>query len=179
MTALVWAANILGWPIIHLGTAWIFLTLPAGSFSRDNFIFKARAWERDGAVYRHWFVISRWKSWLPDGAPWMGGMSKKRVARRDPDYLFAFLLETRRAEFAHWCMIACLPVFLPWNPWWARIVMAIYAIGANVPCILAQRYNRLILARLLKTLEARSRSGRDSGLTGMASQKTFHCPTDR
>ncbi|MCF7734052.1 MAG: hypothetical protein K9N23_20380 [Akkermansiaceae bacterium] len=36
-----------------------------------------------------------------------------------------------------------------WNSWWADAVMAAYAIAANLPCILAQRYNRLRLRRLL------------------------------
>jgi glycosyl-4,4'-diaponeurosporenoate acyltransferase len=153
MTAWIWTANILGWPIIHLATAWVVLRRPAEDFSYDGFLFEARSWERGGRFYRDWLRIHHWKSLLPDGAPWVGGMSKKRVAERNRDYLYVFMLETRRAEFAHWCMVACLPIFFIWNPPWARIVMTVYAIGANAPCILAQRYNRVVLTRLLEKLD--------------------------
>jgi glycosyl-4,4'-diaponeurosporenoate acyltransferase len=40
-------------------------------------------------------------------------------------------------------------VFFLWNPWWGDAVIIVYAIGANLPCILAQRYNRLRLRHLL------------------------------
>jgi glycosyl-4,4'-diaponeurosporenoate acyltransferase len=93
--------------------------------------------------------IRSWKSRLPNGAPWLGGFSKGRIAQRDERYLERFIAETRRAEFAHWCMLLCLPVFFLWNPPWACGVMTLYAITANVPCIAAQRYNRITLTRLL------------------------------
>ena len=34
-------------------------------------------------------------------------------------------------------------------PWWLGIAMAGYAVVANVPCILVQRYNRARLERML------------------------------
>ena len=61
--------------------------------------------------YRDRFAIRTWKSLLPDGAPWLGGFAKKKLRGRNRAYLAQFLLETRRAEVAHWCMLACLPVF--------------------------------------------------------------------
>lgn len=157
MTALVWAANILGWPVLHLVTASIVLRLPVDRFSRGSFLDKSWGWERGGKFYRKWLGIHRWKGLLPDGAPWVGGFSKKQLAHRDREYLYRFLLETRRAEFAHWCMFLCLPVFFLWNPLWACLVMTAYAIGANVPCILAQRYNRQVLARMLRRMSQRTR----------------------
>ena len=45
--------------------------------------------------------------------------------------------------------LGCAPVFFLWNPWWADLVMVAYALAANLPCILAQRYNRLRFQRLL------------------------------
>jgi len=42
-----------------------------------------------------------------------------------------------------------VPIFFLWNPWWADLIIVIYAVAANVPCILAQRYNRLRFHRLL------------------------------
>ena len=86
---------------------------------------------------------------LPDGAPWLGGFSKKKLNARDPGCLAQFLVETRRAEIAHWCMLACFPIFFLWNPPWACGVMCAYAVAANLPCIVAQRFNRMAITRLV------------------------------
>lgn len=151
MTVLVWAANFLGWPIIHVFISSAALRLPQETFARDCWLTAPRCWERDGRFYRERFAIRHWKRWLPDGAPWLGGFAKKKLLTRDALYLAQFLIETRRAETAHWCMLACLPIFLLWNPPWACWVMSAYAVAVNLPCILAQRYNRLILNRPART----------------------------
>ncbi len=150
MTALVWAANLLGWPAIHMSVAFATLRLPLDLFAKDTWITSPRHWERDGRPYREWLAICKWKYLLPDGAPWFGGFPKKKLRARDPAYLTQFLIETRRAQVAHWCMLACLPVFFLWNPPWARLVMSAYALAANLPCIAVQRYNRLALDRLVR-----------------------------
>ena len=151
MNALVWTANILGWPVIHLAVASVALRLPAHLFAKDSWVTAPRRWEREGRLYRDWLRIRRWKSLLPDGAPWLGGFAKNRIRSLDPSYLGKFLLETRRAELAHWCMLLCLPLFFLWNPPWACLVMTVYALAANMPCILTQRYNRIVLYRVVRT----------------------------
>ena len=45
--------------------------------------------------------------------------------------------------------LGCAPLFFLWNPWWADLIMLTYALMANLPCIFAQRYNRLRFQRLL------------------------------
>jgi glycosyl-4,4'-diaponeurosporenoate acyltransferase len=150
MTALVWVANLLGWPLIQLSFAFVAVRLPARLFAQENWITVPRRWEREGRLYRNWLGIRRWKSLLPDGAPWLGGFAKKRINGRDASYLNQFLAETRRAEVAHWCMLLCLPLFFLWNPPWACLVMTAYAVAANLPCILAQRYNRIVLERVVR-----------------------------
>jgi len=157
MSALVWGANLLGWPAIHLSISSIFLHLPLKGFANDSWLTTPRRWERDGHLYRNSFAVRRWKAFLPDGAPWLGGFAKKELGSHDPAYLARFLLETRRAELAHWCMFCCLPVFFLWNPPWACCLMTVYALAANLPCIVAQRYNRIVLQRLLAT-ESRSQA---------------------
>lgn len=152
MSALVWAANVLGWPAIHLSISGTFLRLPPKRFENDGWLTAPRRWERHGRLYRDRFAIRRWKTLLPDGAPWLGGFAKKELRSRDLMYLSRFILETRRAELAHWCMFCCLPVFFLWNPPWACCVMTLYALAANLPCIVAQRYNRLVLARVTATV---------------------------
>lgn len=150
MTALIWTANILGWPLIHILIARLTLRLPLERFAGNHRLYASHAWEQDGRFYRKWLAIRRWKALLPDGAPWLGGFSKKRLASRDASYMRTFILETRRAEFAHWCMLFCFPIFFLWNPPWACWVMTGYAICANAPCIVAQRYNRLVLTKVLR-----------------------------
>lgn len=151
MNTLVWAANLLGWPAIHLSISRAFLHLPACWFEHDNWLTSSRRWERSGRLYRNHLSVRSWKALLPDGAPLLGGFAKKQLRSRDLIYLRRFLLETRRAELAHWCMLCCLPLFFLWNPVWACGVMTLYALSANMPCIVAQRYNRMILARLIET----------------------------
>jgi glycosyl-4,4'-diaponeurosporenoate acyltransferase len=151
MIAVVWAANVLGWPVIHLAIGSAGLRVPEHIFARDTWLTAPRPWERDGHVYRDWFAIRKWKSLLPDGSPWLGGFAKKKLLERKPTALAQFLIETRRAEIAHWFMLGCLPIFFVWNPPWARWVMAVYALAANLPCILAQRYNRFVLNRIART----------------------------
>jgi glycosyl-4,4'-diaponeurosporenoate acyltransferase len=150
MSIFVWIANIFGWPVIQIAISYASLQLPAEKFDQDNWITESRKWERGGRVYRDWFQIRKWKQMLPDGASWLGGFPKEKLNAREPDCLAQFLIETRRAEVAHWCMMACFPIFFLWNPPWACCVMCAYAVGANLPCILAQRYNRMAISRLVR-----------------------------
>ncbi len=150
MTALMWAANLLGWPVIHLSVASAILRLPPRLFAHDSWLTAPRRWERDGRLYRDWFAVRDWKSLLPDAAPWFGGFAKKKLRACDPAYIARFLIETRRAEVAHWGMLACTPVFFLWNPAWACWLMAAYGFAANLPCIVTQRHNRFALGRILR-----------------------------
>ena len=151
MIALVWATNVLGWPILHIAIGLTALRVPSHFFARDTWLTAARTWEQDGDVYRDWLGIRKWKYLLPDAAPLFGGFAKKKLLERNPTYLAQFLIETRRAEIAHWCMLCCLPLFLIWNPPLARCVMTAYALAANLPCIFVQRYNRFTLNRIVST----------------------------
>jgi glycosyl-4,4'-diaponeurosporenoate acyltransferase len=109
-----------------------------------------RAWERGGRLYEGVFGIKGWKGWLPDAARWFGGgFAKGTLAANHPDYLRRFVRETWRGELCHWAALGFAPVFFLWNPWWADLVMFGYALLANLPCIVVQRYNRLRLQRLL------------------------------
>ncbi|MFP5233625.1 MAG: glycosyl-4,4'-diaponeurosporenoate acyltransferase [Acidobacteriota bacterium] len=151
MTAWIWTANLLGWPVIQLSISFFALRLPAHLFAQDLWMTAPRRWERGGHLYRDWLGVRRWKLWLPDGAFWMGGFTKKRLNSRDRVYLARFVLETRRAELAHWSMLLLLPLFFLWNPPWAWVLMTAYAFSANLPCIVAQRYNRIVLERVLES----------------------------
>jgi glycosyl-4,4'-diaponeurosporenoate acyltransferase len=138
------ALNCIGWPVIQLGLAWLFTRLPVEWFNPPG--------PRAGGLwlYERACFIRRWKDRLPDAARWFsGGFAKGELAGARPDYLRRFIQETWRGELCHWCALLFMPVFFLWNPWWGDAVIAAYAIVANVPCILAQRYNRIRLRRLL------------------------------
>jgi len=138
--------NCVGWPVIQLGLALLFTKLPFDGFHP----LRGGTGKHESWIYERIFRIKSWKDKLPDAAGWFGGgFQKRRLAGKDADYLGRFIQETWRGELCHWCALAFVPVFFLWNPWWADIVIVVYAVMANVPCILAQRYNRIRLRRVL------------------------------
>jgi glycosyl-4,4'-diaponeurosporenoate acyltransferase len=138
--------NVVGWLSIQIGLAWAFTKMPADWFNPNTPFL----WERSGRFYEVVFRIKAWKDRLPDGAQWFsGGFAKGGLAGKDLDYLRQFMRETWRGELCHWAAIACAPVFFLWNPWWGDLIILAYALAANLPCILAQRYNRGRFQRLL------------------------------
>ena len=82
------------------------------------------------------------------------------MAQGDVEVMEQFLLETRRAEHAHWGMVAGVAVTLLWNPWWATPANVAVAVGSNVPCIAVQRYNRARLRRAIVAVRRRATSAR-------------------
>jgi len=146
MKLFVITLNVVGWPLIQLTLARLFLLLPDALFAEDSWLTRERWFERGGEVYRRLFLVQQWKDALPDGASWLGGRRKK-LASRSTDSLATFAIETRRGEIAHWSMLLCTPVFYIWNPLWACAVMTLYGLATNVPCILVQRANRIKIGR--------------------------------
>ena len=115
MIPLIVTVNVLGWPVIHVVLAWLFIRLPDECFAEDSWLTRQRDIERSGLHYRTTFAVQRMKRLLPDGAPWLGGRSKTKIKGRNSAELNTFMLETRRAEVAHWCMLLCTPVFYLWK----------------------------------------------------------------
>jgi len=137
--------NCAGWPLIQLGLAWAFTRMPDGWFHPPGSL------PGEGWCLRHVFWVKHWKDRLPDAAAWFsGGFAKRSLHGSQPEYLRRFIRETWRGELCHWCAIAFVPVFFLWNPPWADGVILAYALAANLPCILAQRHNRLRLQRVLR-----------------------------
>jgi glycosyl-4,4'-diaponeurosporenoate acyltransferase len=130
--------------------------IPSDRLGHDRGILRLTRIEQGGRVYERVLRVKRWKDLLPEaGNLFRGGFSKRRVLRHDREYLEEFVVATRRAELAHWPILAVGPLFFLWNPWWLGIAMVGYAVVANVPCILVQRYNRARLERMLLTGERR------------------------
>lgn len=141
--------NIAAWMLFHLGLAALATALPLRRFRPDGWVCRPRRWEGGGQVYERLFAVRRWKGLLPEGVNLLGtGFRKGRLERRDAAYLQRFYLETCRAETAHWWVWLCGPLFFLWNPPWAGWIMVVYATAVNLPCIIAQRYNRLRLAAM-------------------------------
>jgi glycosyl-4,4'-diaponeurosporenoate acyltransferase len=144
------AVDVVAWAVIHSSTGYLVHRIPARRFDHDTWLTRARRFEGDGALYVRTFRIKRWKAWLPEaGALFAGGFDKKRLVATHAAHLATFARETRRAELGHWLAFAAAPLFALWNPGWVAAVMVVYAAAANGPCILAQRYNRLRIRRIL------------------------------
>lgn len=143
------AINSIGWLVVQLSIAAILTRMSSRHFRTDGLLPGVRGWEI--SLYRRWFRIRRWKRKLPDGSPWVGGGFRKQdLATRCPNHLHQLEIETRRGEAAHWLMLTCFPIFFLWNPPWAWLLIALYAVAANLPCILVQRYNREVVRRMLR-----------------------------
>ncbi len=143
--------NVLAWLGIQLGLAWTMTQILPEQFNPRCKWARLRLWESSGGVYARFFAIKLWKDWLPDAASWFnGGFAKAKLRAYTPDFLERFLRETWRGELTHWLALLTLPVFAIWNPGWGIAVNAGYAVAANLPCILVQRYNR---ARFMRVLE--------------------------
>ena len=149
------ALDALAWLILQPSIAWLVTRLPATSFRPDAWLYRARRWERQGEIYQSLMAVRRWKGALPSGGPWLGGFRMQRIASSHPGYLWRWLQETCRAEIAHWLQILVAPLFFLWNPPVAGGIIVLYALAANLPCIVVQRHNRPRLRRLAQKAAAR------------------------
>ena len=131
------------WAVIQTLISYLCLKVPDRYFNTERFPFAPFGFEQKGAFYRKWLLVHKWKKYLPDGGALMGvEFRKKNLEHVTQDNLQRFLLESCRAEMTH--VIAILPFWIfgfiaPPEVIW---MMLIYAVAVNLPCIIAQRYNR-------------------------------------
>jgi glycosyl-4,4'-diaponeurosporenoate acyltransferase len=138
------------WLCINLGVARAVSLLPRDSFNPRSWLYREREWEKKPRAYERLFRVKRWKGWLPEGAAVSRNAFRKRhLVNSDPVYLEMFVQETCRAELLHWIIFFFCPLFFIWNPWYAGLLIVVYAAVANLPCVIAQRYNRMRLNRVL------------------------------
>lgn len=146
--------NVVLWLVIHLTIAYIATALPERLINVNSKLYGEMKWEKGGKIYDDLFRIRRWKELLPDGsALFKKGFRKKRMVSMNKEYVEKFILEICRAELTHWIVILFSPLFFIWNPWWAGLIMIVYAFAANMPCILAQRYNRIRFRKILEKMK--------------------------
>ena len=151
--------DILIWTLIHFAVVIAMLSLPIRLFDIEAWPFRARFFEFDGRLYERGLRVRAWKHRLPDGAdilPWRG-FPKRQLEQRSVAYLDRFARETCRAELTHILTMIWAPLFFLWNPVWVGFVMIGYALAENLPLIVAQRYNRIRLARILAAHAAREK----------------------
>ncbi len=142
--------DVAAWMLIHVVVGYVAHRLSISHFASDNVITRGRRFERDGELYQRLLRVKRWKAWLPEaGTFFRGGFDKKRLPIAADAGLERYIQETRRAEIVHWITAGAAPFFFVWNPIRAGLVMLAYAVVANGPCIIALRYNRLRLERIV------------------------------
>ncbi|MGI8684492.1 MAG: hypothetical protein ACR2MO_05290 [Acidimicrobiales bacterium] len=142
------AADAAAWACVQVATGYLAHRLPDRLLAADTWLLRERSWERGGRFYVETARIRRWKGLLPEaGAFFAGGVSKRTLGGRTADDLARLARETRRAELAHWLMMLPTPVFVACNRPLLAPFMPVYALAVNVPCIAAQRYNRIRLLR--------------------------------
>lgn len=135
-------------------SAYIFFLMPKEWFNPNSFVFKEKKWEKEGRIYEKIFLIKRWKKLLPDGAAtFKKGFRKKKLNATSKEYFSEFILESCRAEATHIPPIFLSFLFGLYNPPQIVLIMLIFAIIVNLPCILAQRYNRIRLSRIVRKLD--------------------------
>lgn len=140
--------NIVAWGIIHISVAYGATITPLKMINTNLWLFKKRNFEKNGKLYTKYFKIKKWKHLLPDGsAMFKSGFRKKHLKSTKIEYIDRFIIELCRAEITHWIVILFSPVFFLWNYEWVGYIMILYSLIANLPCILAQRYNRIRFIR--------------------------------
>jgi glycosyl-4,4'-diaponeurosporenoate acyltransferase len=150
----LWALckNAILFSLIGVSVAILGALLPDRLFEKDAFPYRSYAWEKGGRFYQKVFRVGKWKERLPDASRFVRYVfCKKRMQTLDAEYLSDFIRETRRAELSHWFLICISPTFFLWNTSGWGVAMCLCGIFGNIPFIIAQRYNRPRLLRLLRS----------------------------
>ena len=159
--------DVVAWTVIGVSVGYGMHRVPLSRLDHDTWLTRPRHTERGGRAYER-LGIRRWKDRTPElGGLFAGGVSKRSSGGRSR--LERYAAETRRAEYTHWLVMAAAPLFALWNPWFLTIAMVVYALVANLPCVMIQRYNRARVTRIAERVAARStRPGPDEGRASTA-----------
>lgn len=142
--------DAVAWAFFHLTISFCTVRIPFRWFIRHERFFRTIRFERHGDTWQQLFRVKQWKQLIPDGTMFVrNGYNKKSLHGNDIASLDEFIVESRRAELTHWMSIVPAALFFLWNPIWAGWLNVAYAVLFNVPIIMAQRYNRPRLERLV------------------------------
>lgn len=146
--------SFLLWPVFQIFFAELCQRLPSSWFNSQKGYFQTYPFEQDGKLYQKLFAIKKWKKYLPDGAAVKkSGYRKKHMKDFSNQNLAKFLEESCRAELGHLLPITSFWIFGLFLPPIGICFMLLYALAVNLPCILAQRYNRPRLLQMMKKRE--------------------------
>ena len=135
--------NIVAWFIIHFTISALCFYIPLRCFLKDTPFLRIAQWERNGVIWNRLFLVKKWKKYLIDGSAIVKkSYNKSHLHGWKQEDLIIFAAETKRAEITHWLLMLPAPLFFLWNPQWAGWIIIAYALLANVPFIMTQRYNR-------------------------------------
>ena len=165
--------NIVAWLIIHYAVSALCFNIPLRHFLKDTAFLRIAQWERNGKMWNRLLFVKKWKGYLIDGSSIAKkSYNKSRLHGWAREDLEVFAAETKRAELTHWLLMLPGPLFFLWNPSWAGWVIVTYALIANVPFIITQRYNRGRIEAILDFRSSRgiSHSGEENGGEEAASQ---------
>lgn len=145
---LVWSVLLI--LVIEVPSGYFINFIPASRFTFRG-LFKEYSFEQK--LYK-FLGVKQWKKYLPEGAKVMkNAFDKQHLNKKDQVYYLRFTQELCRAEALHWFhLIVVILVFLPFE---VRYYMIIYAILSNIPCIVAQRYNRPRMIQIMNRLKER------------------------
>lgn len=143
---------IILWPLLQVAAAWVSRLLPAPYFQSTVGFYSSHRWESGGSFYQRVFRIRKWKHLLPDGGAMVGGYAKKHLTDYSRQNLETFIEESCRAEFSHWLAMLPFWVFGFFAEFTIIYLMLAYAVVINLPCILAQRFNRPRIQKVLERL---------------------------
>jgi len=125
--------------------------LPERYYDYRNWLFRERKWEQSGQFYQRVFRVKSWKDRLPEISDFIKStFPKKSVKEFGSEYIEKFLLESCRAEFAHWCIILSTVIFLFYGGSEAFACMLAVSVLLNIPFIIIQRYNRPRIILIMK-----------------------------
>lgn len=143
------------WPLLQVASALVCLKIKDARLSYRSFFYKCYSWENDGKIYKKIFKVHIWKKLLPDGGAIVkNGFKKRHLESFSKENLENFMIESCRAELSHWISIAPFWIFGFFAPPEVPVYMFIYAIFLNMPCIIAQRYNRPRISKLIEKIES-------------------------
>lgn len=143
--------SVIVWGVIQSLAVYVSLQMPDRVFSYKAFPYKSRKWEHGGEIYKRIFKVNRWKKFLPDGGSIVkNGYGKKYMLDFSQENLERFLTESCRSEAAHFLAILPFWIFGFFAPGYVVLIMLVYSLAVNLPCIIVQRYNR---PRIINTLK--------------------------
>jgi len=141
--------NVIAWLLFDVGIGLGSSKLLMKHFDPEQRFYRSFPWEKEGRIYQQLFKVRSWKRFLPQGSRIYQGFSLQHLISCDPRYLEQWLEESARGEFCHWMMIIPGVFFFLWNSPAMGWGMVGFALVFNFFPIVAQRFNRPRVRRLL------------------------------